>query len=303
MDIKEFDNRLHDAEIKMKRLKALYEQWFQGIERTEPLIPKKDLERLLSMLRKERPRNTAARFRFQQLQARYNTYQTYWRRISRRIEEGTYERDIRRARQRNAPAAAAAEPVKEFELDLEVDIDVNDLNVENEIDAAINALAALESQAPAAAPKPKKKLSAFSPLAVARSERPGAASGKGRVNATFGKPVASSPTNPRPQLPAQRPQPQAPAQNQAPARAARPQPARPQPAPQAAAGGGLRKLYDRYLDAKRRNNERTDNLQYAKLERSVKQMRQKLSQKHKGKNIDFEVVVRNGRVGLKPKIS
>lgn len=284
MDIKEFDNRLHEAEVKMKRLKALYEQWFQGIERMEPLIPKKDLERTLALMRKERPRNTAARFRFQQLQARYNTYLTYWNRISRRIEEGTYERDLRRARRRNQAGEPAEAPnVKEFELDLEVDIDVGDLEVDNEIDAAINALAAFESQAPPAKPK-KKKLSAFNPLAVARSERPGAA--PGRMKATFGKPVASSPNNPRPQIPKKPNKPAA-------------APAQP-PAPRAP--GGMKTLYDNYVAAKRQNNERTDNLHYAKLERSVQQMRQKLQKKHGDKKIDFEVVVKNGRVGLKPKI-
>jgi cell division protein FtsQ len=98
MDIAEFEQRLHDAEVRLARLKALYEQWFQGIERIEPQIARKELERSLELLKREQPRNTALRFRCQQLSARYGTYGIYWGRIAKQIEEGTYRRDLQRAR-------------------------------------------------------------------------------------------------------------------------------------------------------------------------------------------------------------
>ena len=68
-------------------------------------------------------------------------------------------------------------------------------------------------------------------------------------------------------------------------------------------GGGdahMRKLYEKYVAARRRNGERVDNLKYETLAKRVAQMRPKLEKKHKGKKIDFEVVVKDGRVGLKP---
>jgi len=37
--------------------------------------------------------NTAHKFKFRQLTAKFNTYKQYWNRILRKIEEGTYERD------------------------------------------------------------------------------------------------------------------------------------------------------------------------------------------------------------------
>src|SRR5262245_1188823 len=120
MELKEFDGLLHDAEVKLKRLRALYEQWFQGIERTEPLVPRKDLDRLFVLLNKDKPRNTAARFRLAQLFASYGLYQTYWQRISRQIEEGTYERDLRRVRKRNDHGD------KRASKDVVVDIDVTE---------------------------------------------------------------------------------------------------------------------------------------------------------------------------------
>lgn len=295
MNIKEFDVLLHDAEIKLKRLKALYEQWFQGIEKMEPVIPKKDLERTLVLLRKERPRNTAARFRLQQLQARYNTYLTYWGRISRRIEEGTYDRDIKRARRRRGKSAAVASDkpkVKEFEIDLdqEIEIDVDGLAQDNEIDAAINALAAQRESAPPTPARPG--LTAFSPFALGgdakrASQKP--PPGVKPAQATFGKPRPSQPTAPK--------------------IIKAPRPPRPgSGAPPSRGGDGARgdaqtrQLYDAYVAARRRNNERVDNLDYAKMEKSISKMRSRLKQKHGNKRIDFEVVVKDGRVGLKPKI-
>ena len=64
----------------------------------------------------------------------------------------------------------------------------------------------------------------------------------------------------------------------------------------------MRHLYDNYVDARRKNNERVDNVEYEKLRKSVEQMVPKLRQKHGDRPIDFEIVVQGGRVGLKPKI-
>ncbi|MBW2403377.1 MAG: hypothetical protein JRF42_06110 [Deltaproteobacteria bacterium] len=107
MTPKEFEIALSDAEVQLSRIKHLYEQWFQGIERIEPQIPRKQFIRMLNVLRKEKPRNTALRFRFQTLVQRYTTLQTYWRRIGRQIEEGTYRPRGRNANKRERVAAAA----------------------------------------------------------------------------------------------------------------------------------------------------------------------------------------------------
>mgnify|MGYP003388486578 CR=1 FL=1 len=96
MDANEFESSVKDIETRLDRLKALYEQWFQGLERLEPMIPRKEVDRRIAQLRREHPRNTALRFRFQQLLQRYTTLTTYWLRVARQIEEGTYRRDVMR---------------------------------------------------------------------------------------------------------------------------------------------------------------------------------------------------------------
>ena len=146
MEQAEIELLVGELESRIDRLRALYDMYFMGIERIEPLVPRKDVERRMQALRKEQIRNTGLRFKFQTVIQRFNTYQTYWLRISRQIEQGTYARDVRRAAARfgvdpakerataaedmpgSAPAAEA-EPIEEdvYELDeLPIEEDLED---------------------------------------------------------------------------------------------------------------------------------------------------------------------------------
>jgi hypothetical protein len=87
-----------ELETRVDRLRSLYEQYFMGIEKMEPHVPRKDVERRFQAMRREQIRNTALRFRFQMVLQKYNTYQSYWMRIMRQIEDGTYKRDVLRAK-------------------------------------------------------------------------------------------------------------------------------------------------------------------------------------------------------------
>ncbi|XXY18636.1 MXAN_5187 C-terminal domain-containing protein [Sorangium sp. So ce216] len=100
MESSEVERELEELETRIERLRALYEQYFMGIERLEPMIPRKDVERRIWVMRREQIRNTGLRFKFQMLFQRYNTFQQYWGRISREIENGTYRRDVLRAAKR-----------------------------------------------------------------------------------------------------------------------------------------------------------------------------------------------------------
>jgi hypothetical protein len=97
MDAAEIDRELDELEKKGEHLRAMYEQYFMGIERLEPLVHKRDVERRIKLLRKEQIRNTAQRFKFNTLVARFSTMQQHWGRIVREIENGTYKRDMLRA--------------------------------------------------------------------------------------------------------------------------------------------------------------------------------------------------------------
>jgi hypothetical protein len=294
MTPKEFEILLADAEVQLSRIKHLYEQWFQGIERIEPQIARKQLERTMHALRKTQPRNTALRFRFQTLIQRYTTLQTYWRRIGRQIEEGTYRRDLLRARRRREASRAERDAERQRQSNGPLELDPNDdANVDQLIEQASDRMDELlkapqpgphaktldldESNA-APAPTPPKKRVASRP----EPRREVAA-------ATFGKPKSR-----RPAESADRSSPAVPA-------------SRKTPPPIAARSKGpgdarMRQIYESYVDAKRKNHERTDRVDYETVAKSLKKMVPKLDRKHKGKRIDFKVVVKDGKVGIKPVV-
>jgi len=106
----EIQIQLDELDSRLDRLRALYEQYYVGIEKTEPFVQKKDVERRFQALRKVQLRNTATRFRFQTLVQKYTTYLTYWQRISRQVEEGTHLRNRTRVRPADARPRRTSEP-------------------------------------------------------------------------------------------------------------------------------------------------------------------------------------------------
>jgi len=293
MTPKEFEIMLSDAEVQLSRIKHLYEQWFQGIERIEPQIPRKQFDRSLHALRKAQPRNTAIRFRFQTLLQRYTTLQTYWRRIGRQIEEGTYRRDLLRARRRREAARVEREQDKKRGSTGPLELDPNaDMNMDELISDATNRVDEL-MQAPEASGKvtPIKADEGATTLQNIRAQdaRPPARAKTSAPTARFSKPKSNRPT-PRREEPKGAP----PSKRRAPppiaARSKGPGDAR------------MRQIYDSYVDAKRQNNERIDKIDYETVAKSLKKMVPKLDRKHKGKRIDFKVVVKDGKVGIKPVV-
>ncbi|MET0341636.1 MAG: MXAN_5187 C-terminal domain-containing protein [Polyangiales bacterium] len=139
-----------------------------------------------------------------------------------------------------------------------------------------------------AAPPPTGGLPKPSPRASVPPARP--------VPADAG---ASLPPRPAPRPPPP-PPPRPPAPPQAARPAAPPAPRPPAPASEAALGEQrMRRLYDEYAAARRKNNE--GDVRYEALQSSIQKMLPDLRKKHQGKSIDFEVVIKDGRVGLKPK--
>ena len=62
----------------------------------------------------------------------------------------------------------------------------------------------------------------------------------------------------------------------------------------------VERIYSQYVAARERNQERTDNVKRDALEKTIRGMLPNLEKKHAGKKIDFEVVVKDGKVALKP---
>ncbi|HRH01202.1 MAG TPA: hypothetical protein PLR99_33425, partial [Polyangiaceae bacterium] len=126
MNVKEIEIMVSEIELRLDRLRALYEQYFMGYEKLEPQVQRKDLERRFQILRKENFRNTALRFRLNVAIQKYSTYQSYWQRICRQIEEGTYKRHVQRAKARFAEREAKAGRRADGDLDLDIDVELED---------------------------------------------------------------------------------------------------------------------------------------------------------------------------------
>jgi hypothetical protein len=286
MTPKEFDTALSDAEVQLSRIKHLYEQWFQGIERIEPQIARKQLERTMHLLRKEKPRNTALRFRFQTLIQRYTTLQTYWRRVGRQIEEGTYRRDLLRARRRRDAARDEREAQRKRRSSSPLELDPNqDVNVDQLIEQASDRMDELLKAPKPGANAKSLDLDESNAASASKAVRPEPAT----PAATFGKPKSR---RPRPKRERSNPA-ITPNRKPAPPIAAR------------AKGPGdarMRQIYESYVEAKRQNRERTDRIDYETVAKSLKKMVPKLDRKHKGKRIDFKVIVKDGKVGIKPVV-
>jgi hypothetical protein len=317
MDNKQYEMVLEDAEIRLDRLKALYEQWFQGIERLEPSIPRKNLDRQVALLRREKPRNSRLRFRFQTLIQRYTTYITYWQRTARQIEEGTYRRDIlrvrrqreearkereietnnRRAAKRVASAPPDAESSAAARSDALIQSETNASPVRRPASAQPRAIRPITPFALPSIPAPDDPVLSHRPPSLARSSK--TPSDRSHLSVLSSgilpaqpekKPVARSDDSNKPlrqaglwQSSSERSQTSHPKQ-------------------QDFTDKQIRELYDRYLYARIKNKEPTETIKIEKLAKSVREMIPKLRKKHGGKNIDFQVVIKNGRVALKPVV-
>ncbi len=319
-----------ELEVAVDRLRSLYEQYFMGIEKLEPTVPRKDVDRRIHLLRKEQIRNTALRFRFQMIVQRYNTYQTHWQRICREIENGTYKRHLIRAKRRfgsSAPppraqppsvqpvgpqpgavvsgelAAELAELDREFapaEFDIPIDVEVPESFPE------------ARPPVPRPAPVPLKP----GPPSLSRKVgSPSEISGPPPRAASLAAPLPPRPPLPPPRnpslpLPLPRGSPPAappqarPAGAPPPVDPRPPAPAPPRPATPAAKDAGLpeerlKVLYAQYVEAKRRQNESTAAITYQSVAKTLRDSGEKLREKH-GKPVDFEVTVKDGKTILKP---
>ena len=328
MESAEIETLVNELETRVDRLRALYEQYFMGIERMAPSVPHKDVERRIFVLRKEQIRNTGVRFRFQMIIQRYNTYQTHWQRICRQIEEGTYKRDLLRAQRRMKPVEAQlAEseppppappappvpmpeeaPTKKVAL-AQLDA-IDDLKLDDfaDLDRALNApVANLPVPPKPAAPAPPRPQ-------WRKIEKPAAAPQAAAPAAPQATPPQPAPPAPKPGPPPVPKKPPPPV----PAVAAKPAPPPPHPAPAAPPKPAavppapprspadipddrMRQLYSQYVQTRRAQNESTAAITYDAMAKSLRESSAKLREKH-GKAVDFEVTVKDGKTILRPVV-
>jgi hypothetical protein len=81
----------------LELLRLQYEQFFTGLIPFSPDKLHADVKRRMRKLLKSPFRNSEMNFRLKTLEGRYHTLQSYWQRVLRAREEGTYSKDVFKA--------------------------------------------------------------------------------------------------------------------------------------------------------------------------------------------------------------
>ena len=92
----DIEEALDTIDKTLDRTKVLYEQYFLGMQKQPPSQIHMDVERRLRDLQQMSIRNTGLRYRFATLQQKFGSYNSYWRRTLKQIENGTYIRNLQK---------------------------------------------------------------------------------------------------------------------------------------------------------------------------------------------------------------
>jgi len=112
----EIADELVVLDTKLKQLKFEYEQYFMGSRPREPVLLRGDVQKIVAKYSNTGIQNTALRFKFNNLCSRLFAMRRHWDETVRKIEAGTYERHVFKAklheRERGVAAPADALPTE-----------------------------------------------------------------------------------------------------------------------------------------------------------------------------------------------
>lgn len=317
------DKLLDQMDAELAELKARYDQYFLGLERFEPNKDRDSLKLRLVKVKSSYIRNTAVRFRAQAIYAKYLSYERMWMRIAREMEEGTYRRDLFKARFRKekkekARTGEASKKPKEEKTDPHVVAPVELL------DPPLPPRPPPEEVPPLVAPAPVPEQArpddGLGSLVVPKPTRslppppPPPSGGFATVRPTS-QPSARPPPPPStPPMQVDEPRPISVPQAAAGARPLPPQRAvslpgvrispPPPPAPGARPASSVsddkvRAIYNAYLSAKRQCKESTEGVTLESISKTINTQVPQLLKAHNAKAVDFKVVIKNGKATLK----
>ena len=108
------DEELTVLERHLMRLKLDYERYFLGSRPREPVVERREVNKQILYYSNNQIQNTALRFKFNSINARYQAFKRHWDSVLRQMEAGTYKRDLFKANLRereraDKPAASETE--------------------------------------------------------------------------------------------------------------------------------------------------------------------------------------------------
>jgi hypothetical protein len=107
-----FAEELTELDEAIQGLQVLYEKYFLGIDRRPPDEERQRVSRKARELRESLVKNTALKFKIGTLFAKLLSFERMWDRTLREMEDGTYKRDVFKAklRMRHDEEAPAGKP-------------------------------------------------------------------------------------------------------------------------------------------------------------------------------------------------
>ncbi|MCB9654979.1 MAG: hypothetical protein H6729_12705 [Deltaproteobacteria bacterium] len=253
---------LDQIEKDLKELRAVYELYFRGVEKIEP-IPQRDLIKAqIRECQRERVNNTAVRYRIQQLKARMVALENYWQRTNRLRESGKYRPDAVRVARREAERQR-----HEAQREQRRAADAGDAGAAADPNDALHARAT-SIPAPTefgAAPPPSGRPITGAELNAGRSAADTAGGLRGRSPAPRASTDMSRPS----------------------AHSA-----------EDLTEDKLRRLYDTYVGARKRCGDKVD-LRFEDMAAALRKQVPKLMQETGASSVEFKVVIREGRAVLK----
>ncbi len=267
MDPLELEAELEMLAKRMERLRVLFEQYFQGIERVPPYSLQKDVVRIFHRLTQLRIRSTTLKFKLQGLVQRFSAHRAYWSRSMREMEEGKHPKQLARNERLRRRQAAS---------DLGVD-DTDDVieMTDAEENAAAEFMAMLGESV---RPKPSTSESSDAPVKRSADEIRGVAADDlteranrlkalrdrlARQGAVPAPPLASAP-------------------------------------PEKPPVDTARQVYERLVETKKRLGERVDHLTYENVREGMEKQAARTREKLGCREVEFDVVIKDGKTLLKP---
>ena len=110
----DIEQDLHMLDHKTKQLKIEYEQYFLGVRKRIPQMLRGEVNKIISYYANVPIKNTGNRFKFNNLRARFFTFKRHWDQTCRKMEDGTYERDLFKAKLRERERNAGTERREEI---------------------------------------------------------------------------------------------------------------------------------------------------------------------------------------------
>jgi hypothetical protein len=94
----ETDEELDELDHSLKRLRVEYDQYFLGILKRPPEVLQGRVLKVIVKYANMKLRKTHHKFRFNQLNSKFQIYRQQWGRVLRQIEQGTYKGHLFRAK-------------------------------------------------------------------------------------------------------------------------------------------------------------------------------------------------------------